>query len=84
MGGALVMLNISKIIARTKFLSKALAWCGENSLYILCAHSIEMGCNIIHFVLKKCNVQMAPVLYYGIRHAVAIAGAGIYSVFRKK
>jgi len=77
-GGTMVIYYVSRVILHVSGLSKALAWCGKNSLYILCVHTIDMSCPIIHFALKKLHVDMAPILYYGLKHSLTIAGSAVY------
>lgn len=76
-GGTLVMYYLSKCIART-FMEPFFAWCGRNSLIILCAHSIELSMTIVHVLVTKLPFRMPSVVYHGIKHGLTIAGAWGY------
>lgn len=83
-GGTLVIYQISKQWTlwakslRHSFFHSFVAWCGRNSLVILCAHSIEMSVTMIHVITKLFPLEVPSVLYSGIKHGVTLLGAWGY------
>jgi len=82
-GGTLVIFYISKGMAQT-FLKPFFSWCGRNSLIILCTHSIEMGMTIIHVMVNLLPFKIHEVVYFGIKHGVALLGTWGYEVTKRK
>ena len=82
-GGTLMMFYVSKGIART-FMKPFFAWCGRNSLVILCAHSIESTTTVVHMAAKVLPFKVPLVVYFGVRHAITLLGAWLYEKVKSK
>lgn len=80
-GGTLVIYYLSKVIKLT-FLSQFFAWCGKNSLILLCAHTIEFNMTLIYLAVKALPIAIPEVIYFGIKHTATIFGAWIYTIVK--
>lgn len=78
-GGTLVIYLLSKGIART-FMKPFFSWCGQNSLIILCAHTMEYNITLIKQVVMLLPFKVPTLLIDGIKHTIALSGAWIYSL----
>ena len=78
--GSLVVMRLCMLVERVPGLSKGLAWCGVNSLYILCVHRVESAIfnwqKIMEFFRPDVWdwSQLAQGLYmFGLRFALVLA-----------
>lgn len=76
-GGTLVIYYLAKLILKTP-ISGFFKWCGRNSLIILCAHTIEGSMTVIHLLTKLLPFHLPMVIYFGIKHIVALCGSWCY------
>ena len=77
-GGTLFVLLLAKGINRTHG-KPFFAWCGKNSLLILCAHTMLYDINILHCAIKKLPFRIPETMYYDCKHLVTLCAAWIYS-----
>lgn len=70
-GGTLIVYYIAKGIEKT-FLKPFLAWCGQNSLSILCVHNFAMDVTTIHLINKYLPFYVPTKVYHCVKHALTL------------
>lgn len=74
--GSIIILKISQLVEKIKYISNILIWCGKNSLYILFGHYIEK--NIIVYNLSINNISLLKAILISIKSLFSIFFAVIY------
>ena len=72
--GSIVFLDLSMIIkSKLKKCTKALSWCGRNSLYILFGHYVELAFIEVYVIIDNSFYQRLSFLLYKVPFSIAFA-----------
>lgn len=72
-GGTIVVYYVARNIKNT-FISSFLAWCGRNSMTILCAHVVESSIPIIPMLANMMPVKVCSAVIDETRHSITLLG----------
>ena len=72
-GATYIIYLCSLGIAKVKYINNIIDSIGNNSMNVLCAHTMDMRCNVIRLVLKHIPiVNIVPWLFVGIEYTIVL------------